>query len=171
MTTAKDKAKDKAKDHDEGRRIQGMVSIALVAERVTRPVFGRHGFAGGALLVDWPAIVGSAVAAHTMPVRIKFPPKERSNGVLEIKVASSAFSTELQHLEPLIIERVNGYFGWQAVTRLRLKHGPLPQRQPTRPVPEVPPGNARLDQVLRQVEDPALKEALERLGRHILGKG
>jgi hypothetical protein len=156
---------------DEDRRIQGMVSVALAADRVTRPIFGRHGFAGGALVVDWPAIVGSAVAAHTLPVRIKFPPKERTGGTLEIKVASSAFATELQHLEPLIIERVNGYFGWQAVTRLRLRHGPLPERQKARPVQPPPPANAALSERLKDVTDPALKEALESLGRHILAKG
>ncbi|HLO76541.1 MAG TPA: DUF721 domain-containing protein, partial [Magnetospirillum sp.] len=108
---------------DDDRRIQGMVSIAVPADRVTKPVFGRHGFVSGALVVDWAAIVGSAVASHTLPLRIKFPPKERGEGTLEIKVANSAFATELQHLEPLIVERINGYFGWKAVARLRLRHG------------------------------------------------
>jgi len=162
-----------AKEKDEGRRIQGMVSVALAAGRVTQPIFGRHGFAGGALVVDWPAIVGSAVAGQTLPVRIRFPPKERSNGVLEIKVASSAFATELQHLEPLIIERVNGYFGWQAVTRLRLRHGPLPPRRKAAVPSAQPPPAAgpHLSEILRNVDDPDLKDALERLGRRILGKG
>lgn len=157
---------------DEDRRIQGMVSIAVPADRVTRPVFGRHGFVSGALVVDWAAIVGSAVASHTLPLRIKFPPKERGEGTLEIKVASSAFATELQHLEPLIVERINGYFGWKAVARLRLRHGPLPPRQPVRPAPPEPdaPTSARLDAVLDKVDDPRLREALERLGKYVAAK-
>ena len=69
--------KDKPSPPDPDRRTYGMVSIAVPSDRVTRPVFGRHGFAGGALVVDWPAIVGSAVASHTLPQRIKFPPKDR----------------------------------------------------------------------------------------------
>lgn len=155
--------------NDEDRRICGMVSVAMPVDRITRPVFGKHGFASGALLVDWPSIVGSAVAAHTLPVRIKFPPKERTEGTLVIKVASSAFATELQHLEPLIIERINGYFGWQAVTRLKLMHGPLPARQPVKaPPPEPSPKAVReLEKTLAQVEDEELKAVLGRLGRYI----
>lgn len=157
---------------DADRRIQGMVSIAVPADRVTKPVFGKHGFVSGALVVDWAAIVGSAVASHTLPLRIKFPPKERGDGTLEIKVGSSAFATELQHLEPLIIERINGYFGWKAVARLRMRHGPLPQRRPVRPAPPEPDAqaSARLETVLEKVEDPALREALERLGKYVAAK-
>jgi hypothetical protein len=152
---------------DDERRFRGMVAIAVPSERVTRPVFGRHGFAGGALLVDWPAIVGSAVASHTLPVRIKFPPKDRSGGTLIIKVDSGAFATELAHLEPLIIERINGYFGWGAVAKLRLLHGPLPQprKKAAPPAPgEVP---AVFEARLATVEDPELRAVLERLGRRI----
>lgn len=157
---------------DDDRRVHGMVSIAVPVDRVTKPVFGKHGFVSGALVVDWPAIVGSAVASHTLPLRIKFPPQERGEGTLEIKVASSAFATELQHLEPLIVERINGYFGWKAVARLRLRHGPLPRSKPVRVAAPEPDAQAaeRLNAVLDKVEDPALRAALERLGRYVAVK-
>ncbi|MGE5547388.1 MAG: DUF721 domain-containing protein [Solirubrobacterales bacterium] len=156
----------------EARRIGGMVSIAVPAGAVTRPVFGKHGFVSGALVVDWPAIVGSAVATHTLPLSIKFPVRERSNGTLTIKVANSAFATEIQHLEPLILERINGHFGWQAVSRLKLVHGPLPVRKalvPPAPQPS-PEAVERLEKSLEAVEDPELKAVLDRLGRHIAAR-
>jgi hypothetical protein len=167
---------NKPRPKPEERRTHGLVSIAVPCERVTRPVFGRHGFAGGALVVDWPAIVGSAVASHTLPLGIRFPPKERNDGTLTIKVDSGAFALEVQHLEPLILERINGYFGWKAVARLKLRQGPLPEAAGTRskaappaPSPDtVPPARASLD----KVEDPELRAALERLGRQLAkGKG
>ncbi len=154
------------------RRGYGMVAVAVASDRVTRPVFGRHGFAGGALVVDWPAIVGSAVATHTLPLRIKFPPKERTGGTLMVKVDSGAFALEVQHLEPLILERINGYFGWAAVAKLRLQQGPLPE-PPRRPLPPPGAGTVAADPArearLAEVEDPELREALARLGRHIPG--
>ncbi|MDO8605518.1 MAG: DUF721 domain-containing protein [Phaeospirillum sp.] len=153
---------------DDDRRVYGMVSIAVPSQRVTRPVFGKHGFAGGALVVDWPAIVGSAIASHAMPIRIRFPPKERSEGTLVVKVDSGAFALEVQHLEPLILERINGYFGWKAVARLKLMQGPLPEA-PHKAKP--PPPKAELDAGtlarLAEVEDPDLREVLTRLGRRI----
>lgn len=150
------------------RRTHGLVAIAVPAQRVTQPVFGRHGFAGGALVVDWPAIVGSAVASHTLPVRIRFPPKERSDGTLVVKVDSGAFALEVQHLEPLILDRINGYFGWKAVARLKLAQGPLPEPRTRKAVPPPagsPPPSAMA--ALAEVEDPELREALARLGRRL----
>jgi hypothetical protein len=144
----------------------GLVSIAVPAGRVTRPLFGRRGFVSGGLVVDWPAIVGSAVASHTLPLEIRFPPRERAGGTLAVKVASSAFATEIQHLEPLILERINGYFGYRAVARLLLRHGPLPPRARTRPPADKPPP-PHLEAALARVEDAELKAALERLGRRL----
>jgi hypothetical protein len=161
-------ADSKTKPSDE-RRTHGLVSIAVPSDRVTRPAFGRHGFAGGALVVDWPAIVGSAVASHTLPLGIKFPPKERTEGTLTVKVDSGAFALEMQHLEPLILERINGYFGWKAVARLKLRQGPLPDAAakppPAKPAAPSSPSPA-LDR-LAQVEDPDLRAVLERLGRRL----
>ncbi|KIL99685.1 Zn-ribbon-containing protein [Paramagnetospirillum magnetotacticum MS-1] len=166
MADPKQKPPNKPSDE---RRTHGLVSIAVPSDRVTRPVFGRHGFAGGALVVDWPAIVGSAVASHTLPIGIKFPPKERTEGSLTVKVDSGAFALEMQHLEPLILERINGYFGWKAVARLKLRQGPLPDSARASPKDAVPgsPSNAPLPagESLAQVEDPDLRAVLERLGR------
>ena len=150
------------------RTTYGLVAVGMPTSKVTRPLFGRRGFVHGALITDWPAIVGSAMALHTLPLGIRFPKGERVDGVLEIKVAASAFSTQLQHLAPLVVERVNGYFGWRAVDRLKLRHGPLPKldrpqsRQPTVAAP------AARQAVLERVEDPELRAVLERLGSHLV---
>lgn len=165
-------SKPKPKQKPEERRFtNGLVSVAVPSERVTRPVFGRQGFAGGALVVDWPAIVGSAVASHTLPLAIKFPPKERTDGTLTVKVDSGAFAVEMQHLEPLILERINGYFGWKAVARLRLRQGPLPERPAAAAPPAEPPAIPPPAQdSLSRVEDPELRAVLERLGRRLAGR-
>ena len=156
---------------NDDRRRYGMVQVGVPVGVLTRPLFGRHGFAGGAMIVDWPAIVGAAVASYTLPLRVRFPKGERSGGTLEVKVANSAFATELQHLEPLILERINGYFGWAAVARLKLRHGPLPRRDAPPTTPKLTsPDEARLERTLAAVDDPELRAALERLGRHVAAK-
>ncbi|WP_043745381.1 DUF721 domain-containing protein [Paramagnetospirillum magneticum] len=167
----KPQIKPATKPSDE-RRTHGLVSIAVPSDRVTRPVFGRHGFVGGALVVDWPAIVGSAVASHTLPLGIRFPPKERVEGTLTVKVDSGAFALEMQHLEPLVLERINGYFGWKAVARLKLRQGPLPEasvrpRTQAPAPPAAPAGAIPAGEQLARVEDPELRAALERLARRL----
>lgn len=146
----------------------GMVAVGVPVGQLTKPLFGRHGFAGGALVMDWPAIVGPALAVYTLPQRIRFPTGERSGGTLHIKVASSAFAPEIVHLEPLILDRINGYFGWNAVDRLKLHHGPLPPRSravpPVESLGQVPPS---LQSALDRVTDPDLRAVLLRLGQRI----
>ncbi|CAA7618497.1 conserved hypothetical protein [Candidatus Terasakiella magnetica] len=155
----------------EERRTNGLIAVAVLSDRVTRPVFGKKGFAGGALVVDWPVIVGSLVASHTLPVRIRFRPNERTDGTLVVKVDSGSYALEVQHLEPLILEKINGYFGWKAVARLKLMQGPLPEAPRKKAVSAAPalttPARlARLD----QVDDPDLRAVLERLSRYIAPK-
>lgn len=149
-----------------------MVAVGVVAGQVTRPIFGRHGFAGGALVVDWPAIVGPAIATYSLPTRVRFPPGERSGATLEIKVANSAFAPELTHLEPLVVERINSYFGWAAVARLKLRHGPLPRRRSVVPPPPPPPTDDTVmtppaRAVVDKIANDDLRQALAALGRAV----
>jgi hypothetical protein len=46
-------------------------------------------------------------------------------GTLKLRVARHR-ALELQHRAPLVIERINLFFGRDAVTRLALIQGPLP---------------------------------------------
>ncbi len=126
------------------------------------------------MLVDWPSIVGSAVASHALPDRIAFPKGERSGGTLHIRVANGSFATILQHYQPQIIERVNAWFGYGAVARIAINQGPLPRRQPPpQPKPAVPPPPERkavLEQGLAGIEDEELRQALAALGERIASR-
>ena len=149
------------------RHTYGLVAVGLPTAQITRPLFGRRGFVHGALVTDWPAIVGSAMASMTMPLGIRFPKGERADGVLEIKVASSAFAPQLEHLAPLVIQRVNGYFGWKAVARVKLRHGPLPVLKRPPPRESVATMTER-PAVLDRVDDPELRAVLEQLAGHLV---
>jgi hypothetical protein len=152
------------------RKAHGLVAVGVPIAKITRPVFGRRGFIHGALASDWPAIVGSALAGQTLPLSVRFPKGERTGGVLEIKVAASAFSTQLQHLAPLVIERVNGYFGWKAVDRIKLRHGPLPrlgEKKPPKKQHATPTDPVVLPDALESIDNPELKAALQRLASHL----
>jgi hypothetical protein len=153
---------------DADRNTHGLVAVGLPIARITKPLFGRRGFIHGALVTEWPVIVGSVLAAHTVPMGIQFPRGERVGGQLTIKVSSSAFATQLQHLSPLVIDKVNGYFGWKAVDRLRLRHGPLPRlEQAPRPA-RAKPRTIQPPPALDQIEDDELRAALAKLAASLV---
>lgn len=158
---------------DEQRGSSGPRAIAEMTQRLTRRTMGKRGFTEGALIAEWPTIVGSALATTTLPLRIAFPRNERSGGTLHVRVSSGAMATQLQHLEPLVVQRINGYFGYGAVARLALSQGPVAKRPVRRPPP--PPvldaaEEAQLANNLAGVEDPDLKAALASLGRHLAAR-
>ncbi len=153
-------------------RRAGLRALAISLPRITKRLFGKRGFAEGGLAADWTGIVGSELAAHCRPGRLAFARgAERREGTLTLRV-EAPFATEVQHLAPQIMERINGYFGYRAVARLRLRQVPYSPRPATdqaapEPQPEIAPELARR---LESVEDPELRAALGRLGR-ALGPG
>lgn len=155
------------------RRAASLLHVNTETDRLIRRVGGKRGFVSGQLLTLWPQIVGPSLARNTMPLRIIFKRLpggswQRDNGDLELKVASSAWAPEVQHLSPLIIERINTFFGYAAVARIRIKIGPLP-RPYVPPPPAAPPPEAvaRLESVVAGIADDKLREALLRLGAAI----
>lgn len=150
-----------------------MRAVAAPLGKLTAPLFRRRGFADGTVVAEWVAIVGERLAAHTVPERIVFPPRKRSEGTLKLRVASCGLALELQHFQPQLIERINGYFGFPAISRIQLLHGPVPPRRPRGSVrvrPLTPEEQKQITDALAGIGDPDLAEALESLGRCVLGR-
>ena len=153
------------------KRGGGPRALAGILNKVTRPIFGKRGFAGGAVVTEWPTIVGPRLAAHTVPERIAFQGGGRDRGVLHLRVDSGALATELQHLEPQLLERINGYFGYRSVERLRIIHGPLPPAEaPLKPAPRALDQSEEKDLAdrLSGIDDDDLRAALDALGRVVV---
>jgi hypothetical protein len=129
--------------------------------------FARQGFAAVDIITHWEDIVGPELAGRTEPVRLIWPRREdpESTGILTIR-AESAYAIELQHLTPIVIERVNRYFGWRCVGRIAIRQGPVARRQtaPDLPLEPTPEAVAAVEQSLGRFEDEGLKSALARLG-------
>jgi hypothetical protein len=108
------------------------------------------------------------LAEHSLPERLKF---NADGGTLMITV-NGAFALEMQHLQPVIMERINGYFGYNAVTRLSFKQVPFSAlRSARRPIPEpTPEALADASKDISPETSPALAEALTRLGGHVLSE-
>jgi len=154
-----------------GDRHNRVETLGSSVAQLTKPVFGKRGLADGAIAREWATIVGVLIAKHSQPDRITYPGREKRDGLLHLKVDHSAMATELQHLEPQLLERINSYFGFKAVARLRFVHGPIDKlddkHDEVRPPKPPPPKSEKVEAEVDFIEDPELRAALQRLGNAV----
>jgi hypothetical protein len=138
----------------------------------------RQGFASSEIITRWADIVGAELAAYSEPAKINWPRGNRDGSLsdeapepatLVLRVEGPA-AVEIQHLSAVILERVNRFFGWQAIGRIALRQAPLRRSKPVNPSPPDPAVEARIAASLPDIEDESLRQALARLGAAITGK-
>ena len=129
-----------------------------------------QGFASTEIVSRWPDIVGAEIAAHSEPLKISWPramDEETAEPATLVLRVEGPVALEIQHLSAVILERVNRFFGWQAIGRIALRQAPLRRReQPHTPEPD-PVAAARIAEALPEVKDEDLRLALARLGAAI----
>jgi hypothetical protein len=171
-----------------GRTRYGGQPLADWVDGCIAPALARFGFGEVDIVSGWADIAGPRVAAFAEPVEIKWPRKGagskmpgrageassepgggRPPATLVVRV-EGAFALELQHLAPLLIERINAHLGWRCIGKLALRQAPLAGR-PQRRVPTPPPAPAAVAaarDLTGDIDDEALRAALVRLGARAL---
>jgi hypothetical protein len=152
------------------------VKLADLVDPCLAPVIAKQGFGAADIILHWREIVGERFSRVCEPVRLQWAGRKRGqaeatpSATLVVRV-EGAFALELQHLAPILIERANARLGWRCVEKLALRQGPMlrpvvPPR--ARPAPAAA-ALAHAADVVGEVESDALREALVRLGAHVLG--
>jgi hypothetical protein len=147
--------------------------IADLVGRALSDVFARQGFASVDLVTHWPEIVGDEIANLAEPLKIQWSREDPAQGAepatLLLRVEGPA-AIEIQHLTPVILERVNQFLGWKAIGRIRLRQAPNPKPAPV--VRKPPPSAAETAAVAATLgmEEGGLRDALARLGAAVKRK-
>lgn len=142
-------------------------AIADLTPQIGRTAFRRFGFIQSSVVTRWPEIVGAPHAKICAPEAIRFPPGEKSEGILELVVTPS-HAPLIQHVIPEIMERVNRFFGYRAVARVKLRQGAVKPPAGTgeaKAPPSLKPIPMELGAGLRDIGDPELRAVLESLAR------
>ena len=128
--------------------------------------FRRFGFVQHSIVSRWAEIVGERYAKVSCPESIRFPTGKKAGGVMTLLV-DGAHAPLIQHLTPVIVERVNRFFGYAAINRIVFRQGkpPAPPARPQRP--DLRPIPKDLGEGLREIADPELRQCLESLAAQI----
>lgn len=149
-------------------------SIANAIDQIARKSVGKDWSLYAALLEHWQEIVGKEFADVTSPVKVTFPyqpqQKQRSGGTLTVRLPKG-LAMEFTFKSEIIRQRVNNYFGYEALAKIALEPVFETRIKPT--APEKPldaAARADLENKTKPFEDSALKDALQSFGETLIKK-
>lgn len=102
------------------RNTHGLTNFAKTVKPVLQQLLGENGMMLLELLNSWNEIVGENIANYCLPQSISFRKNERTDGCLNLRVSAGAFAMEIQQRQRQIIEKVNTFFGYPAVSKLKI---------------------------------------------------
>jgi hypothetical protein len=141
-------------------------AIADLMPDIGRAAFRKFGFVQSSIVTRWAEIVGAHYAGISAPESIRFPVGQKAGGTLQLTVMSG-HGPMVQHMLPDIVERVNRFFGYAAVTKVAIRQGDIrPVAAERRPPPRnLKPIPVELGDSLRDIGDPELRAVLESLAQ------
>jgi len=185
-------------------------ALGAFVPKLTEKAFEKFGFSTVLLVSEWSHIVGADLARITMPERLRWPKAAskyqadddmeagRPGAVLVLRV-EPACALDVEYSARQIIERVNAFFGYRAIDRIKLLQRPVIRSAPAdgaapislagfgsicaRPTGAVPQAEAKCGAgpapsggglpgqaaELAPIKDERLRAALERLQKSVSG--
>tara|TARA_B110000444_G_scaffold106054_1_gene100338 strand:+ start:3282 stop:3788 length:507 start_codon:yes stop_codon:yes gene_type:complete len=151
-------------------RWAGLRTLERIVTKITDKAIRKRGFVEAAIVHKWASIVGSEIADWSSPNRLTFLRGSKLDATLHVDVLA-ARALEIQHREPVLLERINVVFGYKAISKIAIRQvNALRQKKKARPVTRSLTDSERI-WISNQIEDKTnsdLKKALEALGTAIL---
>ena len=108
------------------------------------------------------------------PEKVSYPKGKRIDGTLHVKVAGGAFATLLEHRQKILLDRINTFLGYPAISSLRISQTtglvPPAKEEPEKPANLSEKQGRQLSEKLKTIQDEELKEHLYEVGKMILLK-
>ncbi|MEO1701231.1 MAG: DciA family protein [Pseudomonadota bacterium] len=157
-------------------RKHGPKQVASLTSKLVDPLLAKRVGMSTALMAAWPEIAGQDIAAQSRPVKIKWPARasdgEFQPGTL-IVAANAMAALHLQHETGQIVERVNTFMGYTAITAVKVEQRSVTQaaQKPagsSRPLAKS--DTKRIAEAVRPVENERLQKALKAMGESVMRK-
>ena len=155
------------------RKYEGLAPLTKDMQTLTKQILGERGFVNVDLLAHWGEIVGGDLAQGVLPVRLTFPLKQRTNGVLHVRTAGGAFALLFEHQKGRVMERVNTSFGYPAIAQIRVVQGTMKLPEVETEEIEWPLGDEEVSALLKKVDaiqDDSLRAKVFELGVAMIQK-
>jgi hypothetical protein len=127
-----------------------MATLQYILSKTLKLLRTQNAYREAMLIHDWETIVGDELARGFSPIIIQTTSTSR---VLRLQTSSSGMATA-RYVEPLLLERVNRFFGSPYISNIKTTQGQI-KRAVRKPKPKA------------VIEPQTLEEALTALGQHL----
>ncbi len=153
------------------------IAVSDLASDLLDPVMRKRAGISIEVVQSWTEIVGERLAESTRPLKILWQRRASDLDPFEpaelVIACSGAAALRVQHETSEIIARINSYFGFAAIGRIKIVQKQLTDLGRERPVPPRPINGAekeRLERLTEGIEDEGLRQSLLRLGASVIGR-
>ena len=159
---------------------KGAKPLADLVSKAMTPACRKRGFASVDIVASWADIVGDRYGTRVQPDRLIWPrqpeltdPDTPPQPATLVVHTDGATALMLSHDSSQVIERINMFYGWAAIGRIKILQKPVQvkqaaQRKALRSLTRSE--ERKLDQSLEGVENERLREALKKLGAQVIAK-
>lgn len=152
------------------RRRKAMDRIGAALPPLIGKACRNQGFTQQSLITRWREIVGGDIADYALPIKLRRTRGRGCGAMLEV-AAEGGYATQIKHIEPILVERINTYFGRRAVDRIAIVQRAMPARRRglrRRHVSISEECAKMIKSATGDTRDPELREALQRLGEEMV---
>lgn len=156
---------------------RGVKPLADLVAGLIDPILARKAGMNSALIASWPEIAGPRLAAGTRPEKLIWAARRSDLDPFEpatlIVACEGASALRLQHESGELLQRIEAFFGYRAVGRLKIVQKALPAAPPSLKPAMGPLGEGdrrTIREATAGIENERLKAALERFGETVLGR-
>ena len=153
-------------------RCKDLESIGSVFMPLMKGVLSTDDLVEIDIVLRWYDIVGEEISMFCNPVSVKYNPKTDIR-TINLEVPIGGFALELQHREQYIINKINSYFGYNAVHKMSITQNAnmrIKKSLPNNKIEEKLTEDEKkyLLEVSDGINDEKLKEILIKLGKNVI---
>lgn len=156
-------------------RLNDLTGVGRTIRPLVKQILGKRGVMQVELMENWEEIVGEKLAEYVLPQKISFPKDERSGGTLFLLVFGGAFALEVEGKKVGILQKVNAFFGYEALSKIKILQNSGPENFLTdKNVYDKPKKNlvsekqkTYINELTKGVKNESLRLKLERIGCEI----
>ena len=161
---------------------RGAQPVSDLVSKLLDPVIERRAGMTMDLIASWEEIVGERHAALSRPEKLNWPRRADDDDTFEpatlVVACDGGHALFMQHDSTEVLASVNDYFGFTAVSKLKLVQRPLHNVHRRRQHAAQPPRGElaqakadKLEAMVDGIEDENLKKALKKLGKGVFSEG